>query len=62
MALNLSILALLVDAFIRLKRSVKHEDIALEKNQMFLHIGTFALAVVSIILLTVVTYVILIRS
>jgi|LauGreDrversion4_2_1035121.scaffolds.fasta_scaffold617047_1 hypothetical protein len=35
---------LLIDAFIRLNRLVKHDSLALSKTQMFLHIGAFAVA------------------
>ena len=40
----MSVLTLLVDALLRLSRLVSHDDLALSKSQIFLHIGAFSLS------------------
>lgn len=42
--ISYTVLALLVDAFFRLNSLVKHDDLALSKCQMFMHIGAFVFA------------------
>ena len=54
--INVSIFGLLVDAFVRLKKIVTNQDIALQTNQMYFHIGAFAISTISIISLQSVLY------
>ena len=48
---NTLIFGLLVGAFLRIKRSVKHQDLTLQTNQMYFHIGAFGISTVSVIAL-----------
>ena len=41
--INTILLIILVDAFLRLNKLVKHHGLALSKLQMFLHIGSFVI-------------------
>ena len=54
--LNVSIFGLLVDSFLRLKKIVTNQDIALKTNQMYLHIGAFGVSCISVIALSLVLF------
>jgi hypothetical protein len=46
-AVNLAFLVILIDAFHRLNKLVRHEGLALSKPQMFFHVSAFAVTAVT---------------
>ena len=50
--INTILLIVLIDAFLRLNKLVKHNGLALSRLQMFLHIGSFALTTLTTTLLS----------